>query len=242
MHKPTLRFAFRDGPRSGATWKLWAEPRNNASDFYLASRSLGRHLKISFHESGNWHIAYSPDTFYRHVEGTTRGPANRFIRKWMRPGEYAPGHTMAAQIVTPYTAVTQRIAASGEPKISWLSEIPSGKSGSVFVVVTRPESVLSGWPGSERGRTTLIGSFQLNSGESVWAVHCVTDMPAFNTDEKYRVQFYTGRGKEDLHTNEDLRVFAIADGVKGSIGIIDARVVNNVKPVPEHPESPPVGL
>jgi hypothetical protein len=49
--------------------------------------------------------------------------------------------------------------------------------------------------------TKPIGSYKLTSGESVWAVYWVVDMPDLSSATKGVGKFYKGRSKEDLKSD-----------------------------------------
>lgn len=70
MADRALRFGVSNGiDRRAATWKLWTEPKDGKFDVYLACRALGGSLKTSMHQSGQWHVAYSKETFETKVKG-----------------------------------------------------------------------------------------------------------------------------------------------------------------------------
>lgn len=76
---PTLsqRFGVGDPTRTRSSeWiVIW---RSNASDVYLAARTLGGILKVSIHESGRCHV-HSPDPRYWCSPGP---PPSRFLDVW----------------------------------------------------------------------------------------------------------------------------------------------------------------
>lgn len=82
MGKQPLRFGIHDGAgHRAATWKLWTGKSANRSDVYLAFRELNDALKVSLHESGQWHIAYSQRTFEEDVKGAIPKFKDRYVEK-----------------------------------------------------------------------------------------------------------------------------------------------------------------
>jgi hypothetical protein len=84
MPKAEVRFCIRtvDG-RTTDVWKCWLATGKEKTDVYLTSRPLGHALKLSLHESGQWHVAF--DSAKKDVlfpPGET--PATRFLGKWQR--------------------------------------------------------------------------------------------------------------------------------------------------------------
>jgi len=162
MAEWSIRFGITDGEgHCASTWKLWTDKGMGKSDVYLTCRALGGKLKTSLHDSGSWHIAYTPNTFKEKVEGAVAKQRDRFIEKWPRPKPIAKGVTLAYRIVTPWSSVTSSI-------------------------------------GETKRDTSLVGSLQLENGETAWVVHRVIDMPDLSSATKGNAQFYKGMGPQDL--------------------------------------------
>lgn len=182
---------------------------------YLTCRTLGGSLKASLHQSGRWHLAYSQKTFDERVKGAIPKFSDRFIEKWPRPAEIAPGMTLAYRIVTPCTAPTNKKQPSETNKLIWLPNAPDMKATEIDVLITRPDVVTTGWPGKRSMGTSLIGSFPLENGDTVWAVHWVVAMPNFESLGKGVGRFYHGRSKDDLK-GEGMRVLVFGEEPDGS--------------------------
>jgi hypothetical protein len=199
MTQRALRFGIHDGAgRRAATWKLWTEVGGGKSEVYLSCRSLGGTLKASLHESGKWHIAYSQRAFEDYVKGAIPKFRDRYIEKWPRPSELAPGITLAFRIVTPWSAVTKPIEGSNVKGVTWLPNAPEQKATEIDILLTKPTTPVTGWPGKRSMGTSLIGSIPLENGETVWAVHWVVNMPDFTSLGKGTGRFYKGRSEKDL--------------------------------------------
>lgn len=224
MTQRALRFGISDGSgRRAATWKLWTETGGNKSEVYLACRSLGGTLKASLHGSGKWHISYSQRVFDRDVKGAIPKQTDRFIEKWPRPPQIAPGVTLAYRIVTPWSAVTNLIDESKTKGVIWIPNAPELKATEIDILFTNPSTRVSGWPGRRSMKTTLIGSFTLINGETVWAVYWVIDMPDLSHLGRGVGRFYSRRSEKDLESG-GLRALVFGAEPDGSRVMYDCAV------------------
>lgn len=224
MAQRALRFGIFDGGRRrAATWKLWTETAGDKSEVYLACRSLGGTLKASLHDSGRWHIAYTQSAFERYVKGANPKHADRFIDKWPRPHEFAPGITLAFRIVTPWSAVTNLIDGSKSKGVIWLPNAPEPKATEINILFTAPTTPVSDWPGRRSMNTSLVGSVRLQNGETIWAVYWVVGMPDFASFGERTFRFYKGYSEKDLES-EGLRMLVFGTEPDGSRVIYDCAV------------------
>lgn len=200
MPKKALRFGISDGAGNrAATWKLWAHDSAKRSEVYLACRALGGELKASLHASGEWHVGYSQETFEAKVKPVAPEKVGRFIQRWPRPVAISPGITLAFRIVTPSSAVSERIRAPEKAAdIVWLPNAPGGKATEidVFFVASLPPQ--RDWPGKRSMGTALVGSCPLRSGETVWAVYWVIDMPKIPLPAAGAGRYFKGRSRADI--------------------------------------------
>jgi len=226
MKKRSIRFGITDEKEHcAATWKLWTMIGGGKSDVYLACRALGGELKTSLHESGRWHIAYTPKMFKEKVEGTSAKQHNRFIEKWPRPKPLTKGVTLAYRIVTPWSSVTSPIG-NLKHNIIWIPNAPKPKATEIDVIITAPIHIVTGWPGKRSMGTSLVGSFELENAETVWVVYMVIDMPDLSSITKDNWQFYKGIGPPDLES-DNLRALVYGYENDGSRVIIDCTVQRN---------------
>lgn len=200
MTQRSIRFGIREDPdRRSATWKLWTDAAKGKSDVYLASRSLGGSLKASLHQSGSWHYAHSPRTFEDRVKGAIPKLTTRFVETWDRPAEITLGVTLAFRILTPASAVVSTPLRGSQSGIIWLPNAPAGKAREIDILLTSPNARVTDWPGKRSMSTELVGSFTLENGETVWAVHRVVEMPnVTNLLPPGVARFYKGASKDDL--------------------------------------------
>lgn len=224
MVQRSLRFGIQDGKGNRAsTWKLWTETGGGNSELYLANRSLGGTLKASFHQSGKWHIAYSKKTFEEKVKGAIPKFTDRFIEKWPRPKEIAPGITLAYRIITPHTSVTTSTSLGSYKKVIWIPNSSESKATEIDILITAKGTTGTDWPGKNSMGTSLIGSFHLNNGDRVWAVYREIDPPDLSKIGNGEGRFFKGKSKEDLK-NENLRAMVFDSEADGSRVIYDYAV------------------
>lgn len=224
MTERAIRFGIHDGAgRRAATWKLWTEPAGGKSDVYLACRSLGGVLKASLHESGNWHIAYSQQAFERDVKGAIPKFTDRFMEKWPRPSEIARGITLAFRIVTPWSAVTNAVSGSKTKGVHWLPNAPKPRATEIDILLVKPTTPVTGWPGKRSMGTSLIGSIVLSNAETVWAVCRVVAMPDLTALSYRPGRFYKGKNEKDLEDG-GLRALAFGRELDGSRVMYDCAV------------------
>lgn len=221
MSEQAIRFGISDGAgHQAATWKLWTP--SSKTDVYLACRALGGALKASLHQSGNWHVAYSQTAFESVVQGAIPSQEDRFMAKWPRPTPIAPGVTLAFRIVTPYSAVNSPIAEPSE-NIIWIPNCPPPQATEIDIMLVASTTPVSGWPGKNKMGTKLVGTYELASGESVWVVYWVVDMPDLSSATKGVGRFYKGRGEDDLKSG-NLRALVFGHEPDGSRVIYDCAV------------------
>jgi len=197
--KQVLRFGIHDGAgHRAATWNLWTKTGTGKSDVYLLCRELIGTIKTSFHESGQWQNAFSPPTFEEYVKGAIPKLKDRFLEKWHRPPEIAPGTTLALRIVTPWSAVRTPVKEGRFKGVKWLLNAPEPKATEIAILFTKPAIQVTDWPGKRGMGTSFVGSLPLENGETVWAVYRFREMPDFSSLSKGTGWFFKGKSEEDL--------------------------------------------
>jgi hypothetical protein len=223
LSERAIRFGITDGSgKRAATWKCWTPVGAGKSDVYLTCRSIGYALKVSMHETGEWHIAYSEKFFAENPDALADRPQGRFIDKWARPNEIAPGLTLALRIITPHSAVSIPIA-SLKRTITWIPNSPPGQALEICTFFTSPYALVSSWPGKNSMQTKLVGSMLLENNEKIWVVYRTIERPNFE-DMRGTPRYFKGRGKGDL-TGEGLRILAHKIHKEdGSLVILDGAI------------------
>jgi hypothetical protein len=224
MGEQVIRFAITDGCNNrAATWRCWTDSGKGKSDFYLSCREIASELKVSFHETGIWRIAYTEEMWLKPDSFANR-PNDRAFIKRNRPAPIFPGLTLALRIVTPAAAVSMLIDSSLKDYIS--IPIPSlDKAIEIIIFISTEESIGSNWPGKRSMNTFLIGSFLLANGETVCLVYRVTDIPSHPDSLKGSANLLHGKSLADLKGCK-IRAHVFFDNPDGSLGIYDTDIVS----------------
>lgn len=77
-------------------------------------------------------------------------------------------------------------------KITWLPNPDEAKATEIAIFIAKPDKKFEAdcWPGKQSMGTSLIGSFPLANGETVWAVWRHMPLPKFETAGPGVGQFY----------------------------------------------------
>ncbi len=227
MSKKSIRFSVTDGKGNrSATWNCSAaKPPKN--DVYLACRETGGALKVSLHESGNWHFAYNQRFFADNFDEIDRTDKNRFIEKWSKSPEIAPGVILAFRIVVPEGSVQTPIENNIKKNIHWVNKPPDGHAIEFYLIITAKGLKTSNWPGKNGMNTQLAGSFQLSNGENVWVVYREILMPKIE-QQSGDFKFFKGKDENALKSN-NLRMHALDVAEDGSRGLYDFYVQSKRK-------------
>ena len=205
---------------TGASWKCWT-PGTRSSEVYLACRALRGELKASLHESGQWHIAFSPQFYADEFGGSSDAPSSRFLLTWPQPAQIVPGVTLAFRVLTPWSSLTFP-QGTVEPGVIVIGAPPEGLAVEVAVLITAPSFQTEYWPGYSNMQTTLVGSFPLFSGSKVWLVYRNTPF-AFSQPMKAQGTFFRGVDRSSL-ARDNLRAIIFGDFPDGSRGMVDVPV------------------
>ncbi|WP_146139357.1 hypothetical protein [Simplicispira suum] len=200
MPERFIRFGVTNhaGARS-STWKCWSQVGSGKTDVYVTCRALGGVLKLSMHESGRWHIAFDssqfPGLFNDHMR-----PENRFVTRMNRPLPLVQGVTLACRVEIPSYGVSIP-APKLEKSVVWVSAPEPGESIEFAVMFTEPSVHVTDWPTKRSMGTDLAGTFKLDNGSRVWAVHrrIATAEPRLPSSPTPR--YFKGIGKENLQTD-----------------------------------------
>ena len=161
--------------------------------------------------------------FDEHVKGAIPKFGDRYIEKWPRPSDIAPGITLAFRIVTPWSAVSTPIKKDKLKGVTWLPNAPEPKATEIDILITKPTTQATGWPGRQSMGTSFIGSFPLENGETVWAVYFIVDMPDFSSLGRGTGKFFKGKDEKNLK-EEGLRLLLFGTQPDGSRVMYDCAV------------------
>lgn len=196
MPTQTLRFGIVDGAGlRAATWKCWSP--HGKEDVYLLCRELGGVFKTSLHESGKWHIAYEKTFYDEKVRQEDKSEKGRFIYTWDAPQPIDQGVQLAYRIITPSGSVCTPY--KDVPNIIQLPKPSEGRALEIDILIIDPTvKLIPEWPGKDNMGTSLVGSFQLPSGKTVWVVYWEIPMPNKSEQKVVRGNFFEGYTRDDL--------------------------------------------
>lgn len=126
-----LRFAIRSASgQVSSIWRLWA---TRHGDVYLATRSMAKIEKYSFHKSGICRSAFTNE------HGTPQTMTDRAMFKWKRLATPAAGEgraSLVAWLAFPTDYLSQPSASSVEG-VAWIEAAPAGGATYVEFAFTR---------------------------------------------------------------------------------------------------------
>lgn len=143
--------------------------------------------------------------------------------EWPRPAQFAEGRTLAFRIVTPYSAVSTALDTPLSQNIISIPVPPDNSAVELDVIITSPHTSVAHWPGRNSMNTQLVCSMVLDSGDTVWIVHRVTDIPDLGT-LRGKLRYFSGKNEDDLARAKNLRVLVFCDEKDGSRTIIDSTI------------------
>jgi hypothetical protein len=164
-----LRFAIKSpSEQVSSIWRLWA---TRHGDVYLATRSMAKIEKYSFHKSGICRSAFTNE------HGTPPAMADRAMFKWNRLPTPAAGDGKASRIAwlgfpTDYLSKTYFSDVEG---VFWIEAAPSGGATYVEFAFTREplESIKAAF--REHEQRKLLVYVKLPAGEAFFGSYYHAD-------------------------------------------------------------------
>jgi hypothetical protein len=159
------RFASRSGDRRSSVWRCFTNPGH--SDVYLGTRETLSAIKLSLHESGEWHVAFDANYHARKREAGFFGDKpDRWIHQWSRPKPLPGGVTIAFRVIMPSISVIAAVRPEEEAKdVRWL-EAPDPPLGNHVAIGL----VAAGAPDPNIGAGQIVGRTHLPSGDQLLLV------------------------------------------------------------------------
>ena len=194
MAEKSLRFGVRD-PVTGlcaATWKL--STSDGKPDVYLFCRPVGNAVKLSLHESGQWHFAFGDKGLFE--KGSL--PKSRFLGVYEKAPHIAPGITLACRVHTPWFACTVAPDSKEEPGMLWLEPAQEGHSIEVAIFLYEGPRQPNDWPGRDGKKTSFVGELELAGGGRVVAVALPAPFVDLLPQQASAPRFFKGKSIEDL--------------------------------------------
>lgn len=217
MTTRSTRFGVGDpsGLRSSEWVVMW---KSDASDVYLAGRTLGGYLKASLHQSGRCHIRAPDQRFWQ----STRTPPP-FLDTWTINQESQ--YEFPFGIIIPASELRRSGWAKHKDKGTiWIPAKPA-TSVEIAVFLTRAEPrpiealATAGW-------TTIVVLERLPDGRDLWVVAGET---AFPEDRKSEIENLKERIRPQLALlstpPENPRLLLVAVDAKGTRRFVEAAVL-----------------
>ena len=217
MPEYSLRFAVRDSNgRTTDIWKCWTKTGTGKRDVYLTSRPLGNALKLSLHDSGQWHIGFDNNRRDQ-LFSPEQLPPSRFLGKWHRPVAGTSPIVLAARVLFPWNSPSEA-QLPAPPDTVWLPNAPEGLATEIGIFLINVADEVINWPGKSLG-TELVGRLPLEGGGQVCAVQRVSStwpkIPNIQKSPKY----FRGKSDDDLAVAN--RAVAWGENSDGSISFIE---------------------
>jgi hypothetical protein len=229
MPEVTVRFAvFGADGRSSDIWKVWANVGTGRRDIYMTSRPLGYSMKLSLHETGQWHVGFHADR--RDLlfdEGCA--PQSRFLGQWnAAPRRNEQPVTLAARVVFPWSCPT--VLHEHLPvDLVRIPNAPERLATEVALVLLDFDEPADSWVGQRSMGTSLVGRVPLDGGGEATLVYRTIEMPQDMPARQGNPQFFAGRSREDLQTAN--RFVAWGQAEDGSICFMEAPLEVHIPPI-----------
>jgi len=179
-------------------------------------------MHTSFHATGRWHTAYTPEAFESLIKEVADPGSDRFVQRWERPAEIMPGVILAYRIITPWTTVTSQ-RRQGDKVFEEIAQPAEGNAVETIIAIVSSNVELNITKGQ------LLGEIELSDGKRVIAFATEGPMPTLQCPQSpVAGRLVKGRTKDDLKC-ENLRAIAFADDDRG----VPCMIEFVVKPKPQ---------
>lgn len=148
------------GRRSGM-WRFFTR----GDDIYVQSNAMRKDLKTSLHASGKGHHAWTDSGVAQWVPD-----GDRYMMKWDKPEDFAPGGKILLGIVLPTDHLTvppEEPPLAQREKITLLAPAPQGEAMMLSVILTAPGTRLTA---PKKRSSALLARWELPTRGTVWIV------------------------------------------------------------------------
>lgn len=164
-----LRFAIKSSSgQVSSIWRLWA---TRHGDVYLATRSMAKIEKYSFHKSGICRSAFTNE------HGTPQTMTDRAMFKWKRLSTPSAGEGRASRVAwlgfpTDYLSQPSALGVEG---VTWIDAAPAGGATYVEFAFTRESQESIEVAFRERHERKLLAYVELPSYEAFFGSYYHAD-------------------------------------------------------------------
>jgi len=141
-----VRFGVYDEKtkKRSSTWRVWvpyskSSPKN---DVYIASRSLGKYLKVSLHKTGDWRLAFLNKETLLSDPSLGKPRTSRIIQRWIKPKSIGAGVILAYRIVIPTSEL--RNFGKKDKKVTWIQSPGEDELTKFDIIFTEPGAKVTG--------------------------------------------------------------------------------------------------
>jgi hypothetical protein len=227
MPEHSLRFGVRAlNGNTSDVWKCWTATGTQRRDVYLTSRPLGHALKLSLHESGQWHLGFDSNKRDKLFNPGTV-PETRFLGRWQRDQAGTAPLVLAVRIYFPSASPSEAQRPAPLDTV-WIEAAPEGQSTEVAIFLINVTGPVINWPGKNALGTKLVGRLPLEGGGQVCVVHrTVTTWPEAPAVLQGKPRYFRDRSEADLA--EANRIVTWGEEADGSISFVETRLVVECK-------------
>jgi hypothetical protein len=233
------KVVFAVGEASGrhsSVWRIWPQKSKSAprSDIYVTAIPLGGALKVSLHQSGSWSISFTQEFEAKSLAEGAWLNRSRHLDIFPRPGELAPGVTLALRIWIPESELRKTPVEPTHKSLVWVPAAPQGHVTDIQIFITAPSATVSNWPGKNSMKTELVGKFKTTDDDTVWVVHRSDPASSDFVAELARVKAVDRSGAKRLDSSEpidpdtpNLRAIAPTDDSTGNKVLVELAMSND---------------
>lgn len=219
-----IRFAVAGENARSSSWRVWANPGKN--NVYISCRELRGTLKVSLHETGDWHVSFTAEFMEAQRIAEIANLPPRYFHKWHNPPEIAPGMTLALKVLISSAAADLR--SDRDVDVTLIPKPPEPGAVEVSILLIGPTAKFSQWPGKSMG-TENVGSFSLPNGETLWVVYRNLDgVPAISTNLSMESLVRFDGVPTELDVQGRYGILVFGDEENGSRCILDMVVGQDV--------------
>lgn len=167
-----VRFAVGTpvGPRS-SIWSLWRHTNRKKSDVFLAPRSMGGALKVSFHQSGENRDAFTRE-YQLQRTGSEGGGSSRVRTTWMRAPFSSGGLSRLYQVCIPHSELRAWPLERGltVEDVRWIPASPQRAATFIELMITQPGRTVLELKNVEAATEGPLAHWYLPTGENFLAI------------------------------------------------------------------------
>ncbi len=157
------------------------------------SNRAAKAIKLSLHQSGSWHFAYTS----RELFDEEALPPNRLVNEYKQPLPHAEGLTLACRIHIPYHAANIPDSQL-DPSVHWIPCATPGYSVEFAIILSEWPFDPEDWPGRQAMGTQVVGSIPLERSGRLWVVYHIVPSIKSPLPPASNLQYFKGMSEHDM--------------------------------------------